>query len=176
MEPECATQATCPEPERDPAGRRHAHAVRADDGDVALGGAQADARGHGATLCTGLGAQAREHHGAHAGGDGVLEGRLGARVPDQQVRALGRLGQRRQRAEALAAEHGAAVGIHEPGGHAAVHHLLEVGRALGRAIARADHGKRAGEHQWADPAAQLGGRHGTSAPSQVSASAGSSPP
>ena len=116
IEPECATQATCPgherlgprdraEPERDAAGRRDAHAVRADDGDVALGRARGDARRDRAPLGAGLGAEAGQHDGAHAGGDDVLERGLGARVPDEQERALGRLGQRRQRREALAPEH-----------------------------------------------------------------------
>ena len=164
------------QPQRHAAGRRDAHAVGPDDGDVALGGARGDASRHGATLGARLGAQAGQHDRAHARGDDVLEGRLRARVPDQEVGALRLLRERRQRGEALAAEHGGPVGVHEPGGDSAAQHLLELGCALGRAVARADDRERAREEQGADPAAQLGRRHGTSAPSQVSASAGSSPP
>ena len=48
-----------------------------------------------------------------------------ARVcPTSRYAHSGGSGQRAQRGEALAAEHGRAVGIHEPGRHAAVQHLL----------------------------------------------------
>ena len=143
------------EPQRDAAGRRNAHAVGPDHRDVALGGACADARRDRATLGPGLGAQAGQHDGAHTGGDRVLEGGFCARVADQQVRALRRApASAVERGDALAAEDGRPVRIHEPGRHAAVQHLLEVGGALGRAVARTDHRDRAREEQGADAAAQ----------------------
>ena len=164
------------DPLREPAGRRDAHAVRAHDGDVVLGRARRHAGRDLAALGSRLGAQPRQHDRAHAGRDDVLERRLRTRVPDEQEGALGRLGQRGQRREALAAEHGRPVRVDEPGRDAAAHDLLEVCRAVGRAVARADDCDRAGKQQWADSTAQEGGAHGTSAPIQVSASSGSSPP
>ena len=61
--------ATVPDPERDTARRRDAHAVRADDRDVALGRARRDARRDRAPLGAGFGAEPGHHDRAHAGRD-----------------------------------------------------------------------------------------------------------
>ena len=164
------------EPERDAARSRDAHAVRPHHRHVALCGARPDARGDRAALGAGLGAQPGYHDCAHTGRDHVLEGGFRACVSHKQVGALRALGQRRDGVEALASKHVGPRRIHEPGRSAARQHLPESGRALGGAVAGTDHRDRAREEQGADPAAQVGRSHGISAPSQVSASAGSRPP